>query len=58
MEQAMEKLNELIKKHASDEEYKKFLGSLSEEEWQFIVREIPKTPFLGKLGKLRREANS
>ena len=52
----MTRLRELNQKHASDEEYKKFLGSLSEEMWQFVRRDIPATPYLGKLGKLRKES--
>lgn len=55
MEKVIKKLNELIDKKASDEEYKEFLGSLSEDEWEFLVRELPKNPFLGKLSKLRKE---
>ena len=51
----IDRLNEIIlTPYHTDKQLKYFVGELSEEEWNHIVKQLPENPFLGKLNDLRR----
>lgn len=41
--------------NCTDEDLKQYVGTLTEEEWKHVVKQLPKNPFLGKLDKLREQ---
>lgn len=55
MENKKRGLIELLDSVCEDDDYKKFLSYLTKEEWDYIVEQLPKNPYLGKLEDLRIE---